>query len=93
MAEHIKNILEQFIGRKYKEVVEVKKVEDIIKENITKVEEKHLCGIKINKKTITLYTDSSCGAYQIKLEKNNILKNIQKVKPDIENIFIKVGER
>lgn len=93
MADHIKDLLDKFISKKYKEIVEVKEVEDLIKESINKTKVKHLPGIRVGVKEITIYADSSCEAYQLKLEKNNILKNIQKAKPGIKKIFIKIGEK
>ncbi|UCC94380.1 MAG: DUF721 domain-containing protein [Candidatus Omnitrophota bacterium] len=90
MATHIKNLIQNFIGAKKKEVEERVKIRNIVDENL---DEKLKIGVelrKIHKNTLIFYASSSHFSYEFNLKKRTLLENIQKHFPYIKEIKIRV---
>lgn len=91
MVERINTIIEAFLKKTKKQLQEREKIKKTITAALDKKTSKHIKQIKTHKRILTLYTDSSSSSYQLNLYRNNILKEIKKILPDIENIKIKIG--
>ena len=91
MATKINTIITKFLKQKKEELLQKQKIENSIKSILNTQTKKHLYSIRVYKKTLVIYTDSSASSFQLNLLRNAILEKVRDILPTLEMIKIKVG--
>ncbi|MCF7870645.1 MAG: hypothetical protein K9L95_00600 [Candidatus Omnitrophica bacterium] len=91
MAEHIKTIVDRYVGKKQKENKKHKEVKKILKNTL---KEQVLKQVKIestNNEELRFVLDSSSAVYEFRLQEEKIKNKIKEKLPEIKKIKIKAG--
>ncbi len=92
MAEHIKILINEYIKKNKYKKKQYQKIKQTLKKDLNqKTINQTQVELKNNNKEIIFLLNSSSAAYQLKLNKDKIIKKIQKEIPAIQKIKIKVG--
>lgn len=91
MATHIKSIIKNFLKAKKSETQEKLRIEKIVNRNLSGKLKKHIRLQKIYKDNLFFYSDSSSALYEFGLQKDRVLKEVQREFPKIEKTVIKIG--
>ena len=91
MATHIKNILKQFIHKEKTKAKKTEEISQIVQQHLKATVSSEVSIGKIDKKKLTLVVSSSLVAYELNLKKQQILEEIKRHYPHIDQIQIRVG--
>jgi len=91
MATHIKDIIGNFIKKSQNSMECYEKIEQIKNNTLDPETKKHIHLKGVSKKQIIFISDSSVFSYNFNLQKRKILKEIQQVIPEVQELLIKIN--
>lgn len=90
MAEHIKTIIKEYIEKNKQKTNLIHNVQQVLEKKLNKEVVKQTQPEITQKEEVTFFTKSSSAAYQIRLNKEKIKKEIDKENLPIKKIKIEV---
>ncbi|MBU2473222.1 MAG: DUF721 domain-containing protein [Candidatus Omnitrophica bacterium] len=93
MAAHIKQLIDEFLKQKNKNLAQQKTIETIVERFLTPAIKNHIHLKMVEQNNLVFSSDSSGAAYNLNLVKKEILQEIQKQFPEVEKISVKTGAK
>jgi len=91
MAIHIKDLIDEFLGRKKKEGQNQERIQQTINQFLSQEGQENIYLKGVLRGDVILGAKSSSCSYDFRLKKNKILAEVQKEFPQIKNIKVELG--